>query len=169
MGYVLWGMLHDLELGDARAAMAELSADQDLRHQAAMRRSEKLRAIGSEATFFSGLASIDAQFRSVRVAVTPHDFVLLDNWVHLDPETELARLRRDGITHAVVVDENGHEVADELIDPIRELDTPEEERYAVVLKRRDANGALPPVSFLFRSGEPALGCRERYRRFILPR
>ncbi len=69
----------------------------------------------------------------------------------------------------MIVDENGNEVADELIDPIRELETPEEERYAVVLKRQDANGELPPVSFLFRSGEPALECRARYRHFIRPR
>jgi hypothetical protein len=77
--YLLWGMLHDAELADARAAMADLAADEDLRHEAAMRRSEKLRAIGSEATFFSGLARIDGEFRSVRVAVTAEDFVLLDN------------------------------------------------------------------------------------------
>lgn len=66
----------------------------------------------------------------------------------------------------MIVDENGNEVADQLIDPIRELETLEEERYAVVLKRRDANSELPPASFLFRSGEPALECRDRYRRFI---
>jgi hypothetical protein len=166
IGYVLWGVLHDVELEDARALMADAAEDQDLRHEAAMRRSEKLRAIGSEASFFSGLARIDGAFRSVRVAVTAQDFVLLDNWTHLDPDTELARLPRESITDVVIVDENGNEVADQLIDPIRELETPEEERYAVVLKRRDANGELPPASFLFRSGEPALDCRDRYRRFI---
>jgi putative transposase len=69
---------------------------------------------------------------------------------------------------AVIVDEAGNEVADQLLDPIRELETPEEERYAVVLKRRDESGALPPVSFLFRSGEPALECRDHYRGFIGP-
>jgi hypothetical protein len=51
-----------------------------------MRRSEKLRAIGSEATFFSGLASIDGEFRSVQAAVTALDFVLLDHWTHVGPE-----------------------------------------------------------------------------------
>jgi hypothetical protein len=168
IGYVLWGALHDTELEDARAAMAAFAEEQDLRHDAAMRRSEKLRAIDSEATFFSGLARVDGEFRSIRVAATPQDFVLLDDWNH-DPETELARLPRGSITHAVIVDENGLEVADALIDPIRELETPEEERYAVVLKRHDASGELPPVSFLFRSGEPALACRDRYRRFIGPR
>lgn len=167
--YLLWGMLHDAELEDARAAMANLAADQDLRHEAAMRRSEKLRAIGSEATFFSGLARIDGEFRSVRVAATAEDFVLLDDRTHLDPDTELARLPRESITDVVIVDENGNEVADQLINPIRELETPEEERYAVVLKRHDANGVPQPVSFLFRSGEPALECRDRYRRFIRPR
>jgi hypothetical protein len=60
----------------------------------------------------------------------------------------------------VIVDETGNEVADLLLDPIRELEKPEEERYAVMLKRRDGNGALPPVSFLFRSGEPARECRD---------
>jgi hypothetical protein len=99
--------------------------------------------------------------------VTPQDFVLLDNWTHLDPDTELARLPRDSITDVVIVDENGNEVADQLIDPIRELETPQEERYAVVLKRRDASGELPPVSFLFFSGEPALDCRDDYRSFIV--
>jgi hypothetical protein len=69
----------------------------------------------------------------------------------------------------VIVDESGNEVADQLLDPIRELETPEEERYSVVLKRRDGSAALPPVSFLFRSGEPALECRDHYRRFISPR
>jgi hypothetical protein len=34
------------------------------------------------------------------------------------------------------------------------------------LRRRDANGELLPVSFLLRSGEPALDCRDHYRRFI---
>jgi len=166
--YVLWSMLVDADLDNARAAMSDLPADQDLRNEAAMRRSEKLRAIGSEATFFSGLARIDGEFRSIRVAVTPQDFVLLDNWTHLNPETELARLPRKSIMHAVIVDANGLEVADALIDPIRELETPQEERYAVVLKRHDPSGELPPVSFLFRSGEPTIECRDCYRRFIGP-
>jgi hypothetical protein len=165
--YVVWGDLHDLELEDARAAMASLAEDETIRHEAALRRSEKLRAIASEATFFSGLARVDGEFRSILVAVTSQDFVLLDNWNH-EPETEFARLRREGIMQAVIVDENGLEVADALIDPIRELETPQEERYAVVLKRQDASGELPPVSFLFRSGKPALECRDRYRGFIRP-
>ena len=166
IGYVLWGVLHDSELEYARALMADLTEDQDLLHEAAMRRSEKLRAIGSQATFFSGLARIDEKLRSVRVAVTPQEFVLFDNWTHVDPVGELACLPRESITQVVIVDENGNEVADQLIDPIRELETPEEERYAVLLKRRDPNGEMPPASFLFRSGEPALECRDRYRRFI---
>lgn len=165
LAYVIWGGLHDLELDDARAAMASLTEDEALRHEAAMRRTEKLRAIASEATFFSGLARVDGEFRSILVAVTAQDFVLLDNWNH-DPEAEFARLPRESITHAVIVDENGLEVADALIDPIRELETSQEERYAVVLKRHDRSGELSPVSFLFRSGEPAVECRDRYRRFI---
>jgi hypothetical protein len=160
---------HHAEPSAAHAAMADLAADEDLPYEAATRRSENLQAIGSEATFFSGLARIDGEFRSIRVAVTPHDFVLFDNWTHLDPDTELTRLPRDSITDEVIEDETGNEVADQLLDPIRELETPEEERYAVVLKRRDASGELPPVSFIFRSGEPALGCRDGYRRFISPR
>ena len=126
---MIWGFLHDDELDSARAAMASLAEDEAVRNEAAMRRSEKLRAIGSEATFFSGLARVDGEFRSIRVAVTPQDFALLDDWNH-DPETELARIPREGITHAVIVDENGLEVADALVDPIRELETPKEERYA---------------------------------------
>ena len=169
VAYLFWGLLHDVQLEDARAAMADLAAEQDLHHEAAMRRSEKLRAIGSEASFFSGLARIDGEFRSVRVAVTPQAFVLLDSWTHLDPETELTRFPRECITDVMIVDENGYEVADQLIGPIRELETPEEERYAVVLKRQDANGVPQPASFLFRSGELALECRDRYRRFIRPR
>ena len=168
VAYVIWGLLHDDELEDARVAMASLAEDEAVRHEAAMRRSEKLRAIGSEATFFSGLARVDGEFRSILVAVTPEDFVLLDNWNH-EPDTELARLHRESLTHAVIVDENGLEVADALIDPIRELETPQEERYAVVLKRHDPSGELAPVSFLFRSGEPALECRDRYLRFLGPR
>jgi hypothetical protein len=117
----------------------------------------------------SGLARTDGEFRSIRVAVTPHDFVLFDNWTHLDPDTELKRLPRDSITDAVIVDETGNEVADQLLDPIHQLETPEEERYAVVLKRHGANGELLPVSFIFHSGEPALECRDGYRRFITPR
>ena len=167
IAYLIWLDLVDRELEEARAMKAD-AEDQDLRHEAAMRRSEKLRAIGSEASFFSGLARIDGEFRSVLVTVTPQDFVLLDNWAHLDPDTELARLPRQSITDVAIVDKNGNEVADALIDPIRELETPEEERYAVVLKRRDASGELPPVSFLFFSGEPALHCRDDYRSFIVP-
>ncbi|HET7928683.1 MAG TPA: hypothetical protein VFM40_03950 [Actinomycetota bacterium] len=166
IAYLLWSLLDDAERDDARAAMADLA--EDVRHEAAMRRSEKLRAIGSEATFFSGLARIDGDFRSLLVAVTARDFVLLDEWNH-DPDTELARFPRESITDVAIVDEIGNEVADQLIDPIRELETPEEERYAVVLKRPDANGVPQRVSFLFRSGEPALECRDRYRRFIGPR
>ena len=137
--------------------------------QIGARRDEKLQAIGSEASFFSGLARIDGEFRSIRVAARPHDFVLLDNWTHLDPDTELARLPRDSITDAVIVDETGDEVADQQLDPIRELETSEEERYSVVLRRRNENGALPPISFLFHSGEPALACRDQYRECIRPR
>jgi hypothetical protein len=160
---------HDAEPSAAHAVMADLAADENPSYEAVSRRSENLQAIGSEATFFSGLTRVDGEFRSIRVAVTPHDFVLFDNWTHLDPDTELTRLPRDSITDAVIVDETGNEVADQLLDPIRELETPEEERYAVVLKRRGANGELPPVSFIFRSGEPALECRDGYRRFISPR
>jgi hypothetical protein len=90
---LLWSVLDDVELEDARAAMADLAVDEDLRLEAAMRRSEKPRAIGSEASFFSGLARIDGEFRSVRVAVTAQDFVLLDNWTQLDPDTELHAFR----------------------------------------------------------------------------
>jgi hypothetical protein len=163
------GELDDAERSGVRAAIADPVVDEDARSEAAMRRSEKLQAIGSEASFFSGLARIDGEFRSICVAVTPHDFVLLDNWANVDPETELARLPRESITDAVIVDENGNEVADQLIDPVRELDTPEEERYAVLLKRHGTNGELPPISFLFRSGEPARECRDGYRRFSSPR
>jgi hypothetical protein len=166
---IIWGELDDAERSGVRAAIADPVVDEDVRSEAAMRRSEKLQAIGSEASFFSGLARIDGVFRSIRVAVTPHDFVLVENWAHVDPESELGRLPRESITEAVIVDENGNEVADQLIDPVRELDTPEEERYAVLLKRNGTNGELPPVSFLFRSGEPALECRDGYRRFISPR
>jgi hypothetical protein len=165
IAFLLWDMLVDDDLDYARAAMADLAWDQDLRHQGALRRSEKLRAIGSQATFFSGLARINGDFRSIQVAVTPRDFVLLDHWNH-DPETELASLPRESIMQAVIVDANGHEVADQLLDPVHELETPQEERYAVVLRRHDTSGELPPVSFLFRSGEPALECRDDYRRFI---
>jgi hypothetical protein len=164
---LIW-LLHDPDLEDDRAAKAD-AEDQHHRYEAAMRRDAKLRAIGSEATFFSGLARIDGEFRSVRVAVTPQDFVVLDDWTHLDPDTELARFRRESVTDVVIVDENGNEVADQLINPIRELDTSKEERYAVVLKRQTANGVPQPVSFLFLSGEPALECRDDYRRFIGPR
>ena len=66
IAFLLWDMLADDDLDYARAAMADLAWDQDLRHQAASRRSEKLRAIGSQATFFSGLARIDGDFRSVQ-------------------------------------------------------------------------------------------------------
>jgi hypothetical protein len=160
-------VLREADLEDSRAARAD-AEDQHLRYEAAMRRDAKLRAIGSEATFFTGLARIDGEFRSVRVAVTPEDFVVLDDWTHLDPDTELARFPRESVTDVVIVDENGNEVADQLLDPIRELETSKEERYAVVLKRHDASGRLPAVSFLFLSGEPALECRDDYRRFIGP-
>jgi hypothetical protein len=168
IGYITGDLLHHAEHSGAHAGMADLAADEDLRYEAATRRSERLRAIGSEAPFFSRLARINGEFRSIRVAVTPHDFVLFDNWTHLDPDTELARLPRDCPTDTVILNEAGNEVADQLLDPIRELETPEEERYAVVLKRHNASGALPPVSFLFLSGEPALDCRDHYRGFIRP-
>ena len=110
IAYLIWIDLIDRELEEARALKAD-AEDEDVRSEAAMRRAEKLQAIGSEASFFSGLARIDGGFRSIRVAVAPHDFVLLDNWTHVDPETELGRIQRDSITDAVIVDENGNEVA----------------------------------------------------------
>src|SRR4029453_9879159 len=116
IAYLLWDTLVDDDLDYARAAMADLAWDQDLRQQAAMRRSEKLRAIGSQAPLFSALARINGDFRSVPVAVTPRDFVLLDNWTHLDPETELASLPRENIMQAAIVDANGHEAAAQLLD-----------------------------------------------------
>jgi hypothetical protein len=84
---VVW-LLHDPDLEDARAVRAD-AEDQHLRHETAMRRSEKLRAIGSEATFFSGLARIDGEFRSVLVAVTRQEFVLLDGLAHVDHQADL--------------------------------------------------------------------------------
>jgi hypothetical protein len=52
----------------------------------------------------------------------PHDFVLLDNWTHLNPVTELARLPRDSIIDAVIGDETGNEVADQLLrDILRDI------------------------------------------------
>jgi hypothetical protein len=70
---------HDAEPSAARTAIADLAADGDLPYEAVTRRSENLQAIGSEATLFSGLARIDGEYRSIRVAVTPHYFVLFDN------------------------------------------------------------------------------------------
>ena len=94
---------------------------------------------------------------------------MLDEWTHLDPDPELARFPSESITEEVIVDENGNEVADQLINPIRELETSKEERYAVVLKRQAANALPQRVSFLFLSGEPALECRVDFRRFIRSR
>jgi len=161
-----WNALDDDELAAVDEAFVDPAPDEDARAEAAMRRSEKLQAIGSQATFSSGVARIDGEFSSIQVAVTSEDFVLFDGWTHLDPDTELARLPRDSIADAVVIDDNGNELADTLIDPMRELETTEEARYALVLRRHGPSGELPPVSFLFRSGEPALECRDRYRRFI---
>jgi MoxR-like ATPase len=79
---IIWGELDDAERSGVREAIADPVADEDVRSEAAMRRREKLQAVGSEAFFFSGLARIDGEFRSICVAVTPHDFVLLDNWAH---------------------------------------------------------------------------------------
>ena len=88
--------------------------------------------------------------------MTPRDFVLFDNWSHLDPDTELTRLPRDSITDAVIVDEAGNEVADQLLDPIRELETPEEERVhgGAEAARRERRAPLGLVPLPVRRARP---------------
>ena len=93
VAYVIWGFLHDDELDSARAAMASLARmrPSGTRRQCVVARSSEpsdRRRPSSRA-----LRRVDGEFRSIRVAVTPQDLVLLDDWNH-DPETELARLPR---------------------------------------------------------------------------
>jgi hypothetical protein len=162
---VLWYVLQDVERAEARAALDRFAAADDARGAALQARTSTLVEIGSRATFPSGLARIDGVFVPVTVAVTDDDFVLLDARAVLDPTTELGRIPRATVAGVEVVDAHGEPVADEAIDPVRELEHPPE-GYTLVLRRADAGGTLPSVGFLFRSGEPALTCRDRFRAHV---
>jgi hypothetical protein len=148
----------------ARADLRALAQQQDLSAEAQIARSRKLESVGSVASFFGGLVKVAGVMRPVTVVATPTGFVLLDAQAEANPTGELGRIAKADVANVRILDENGLEVADASIDPVRELDTPQQERYTVVLDRADASGSS--VSFLFLSGEPALFARDRFRQHL---
>ncbi len=150
--------------GMAHQQLQQLARVQDASARAREQRSRKLEAMGSRGMFFGGVARIGEVLRPVMVVGTASDFVLLDAQTEADPTGELARIAKADVAKVRIVDTNGVEVADASIDPIHELETPEEEKYTVVLDRADGSGTS--VSFLFLSGEPALFARDRFQRML---
>jgi hypothetical protein len=77
--YLLWSVLDDVKLEDARAAWP---TSRWMRTSVMRRRCVETRSCGRSARRrpSSGLARIDGELRSVRVAVTAQDLVLLESW-----------------------------------------------------------------------------------------
>lgn len=143
---------HDAEADRLRAEYRALVAQRDVLDQAGLQRSKKLSAIGSRATFPGGLAKVGETLQPVILAVTDTDVVALHADVDADPTGEIARIPRTAVTKVHITDGFGNPVAEWALDPIRELETPEQERYSIVFERSDGQ---PPFSLLFLSGEPA--------------
>jgi hypothetical protein len=154
------GALMDRDARRVNAQLNRLIAQQDASEEAREARSRALEAIGSQGMFFGGVVKLGDVARAVMVVSTPDAFVLLDADTNANPTGELARIPKGDVASVRLVDANGYEVADASIDPIRELDTPGDDRYSVVLKRADGSGTS--VSFLFLSGEPALFAKKRF-------
>jgi hypothetical protein len=156
------GMSAGMDASAAQVAgqLNRLVAQEDASEQARDARSRALEAMGSQGMFFGGVVKLGDVSRAVMVVSTPDAFVLLDADTNADPTGELARIPKSDVAHVRLVDANGNEVADAAIDPIRELDTPGDDRYGVVLERADGSGKS--VSFLFLSGEPALFAKTRF-------
>jgi hypothetical protein len=144
-----------------RADLRRLAQLQQATDDARMARSRKLESLGSTGSFFGGLVKIHGVLRPVIVVATPTEFVLLDAQAEANPTGELGRIAKKDVARVRIVDENGLDAWEASIDPVRELETPQEERYTVVLERADGSGTS--VSFLFLSGEPALFARNRFR------
>jgi hypothetical protein len=120
--------------------------------------------MGSEGMFFGGVVNLGGVARAVMVAATPDAFVLLDADTDANPTGELARIPKKDVSSVRLVDANGNEVADASIDPVRELETPGDDRYAVVLNLTGSEERSVPLLFL--SGEPALFAKNRVLEFL---
>jgi hypothetical protein len=142
----------DREVERLNAEYRALVARRDLMDQAGLNRSKKLAAVGSKASFPGGLAKVGESLQPVMLVVTDSDVIALHGDVDADPTGEIARIPRSGIAEVHLTDTRGNPVAASALDPVREFETPEEERYTIVFERSDAQ---PPFSLLFLSGEPA--------------
>jgi hypothetical protein len=154
------GTVMDAEAEQVAGQLRRLVAQQDASEEAREARSRALEAMGSQGMFFGGVVTLGDAARPVMVVSTPDAFVLLDADTNANPTGELARIPKKDVASVTLVDANGNEVADASIDPIRELDTPGDDRYAVVLRRADGSGTS--VSFTFLSGEPAVFAKKRF-------
>jgi hypothetical protein len=161
-GFGMGGVAADA--AQVRADLARLAQVQEASEQARRARSRKLEALGSRGSFFGGLVKIGEVTRPVLVVATPGSFVLLDADTEIDPTGELARIDKKDVGGVRMLDANGGDVSDITIDPVRELDTPGQDTYTVVLDRAD--GSATSVSFVFLSGEPAGFARDRFRTFL---
>jgi hypothetical protein len=150
--------------GMAHQQLQQLARVQEASADARERRSGKLEAMGSRGTFFGGIVKLGDTLRPVMVVGTASDFVLLDAQTEVDPTGELARIAKKDVGRVRMVDANGFDVSGASIDPVRELETPAQEKYTVVLDRADGSGTS--VSFLFLSGEPASFARDRFRQML---
>jgi hypothetical protein len=147
-----------------RADLRRLAQLQEATDDAKMARSRKLESLGSIGSFFGGLVKVAEVLRPVIVVATPTEFVLLDAQTESNPTGELGRVAKADVAGVRILDEFGADVSDVTLDPVRELQTPEEEKYTVVLDRAD--GSRTSVSFLFLSGEPATFARNRFRQLL---
>ncbi len=151
----------DGDANDPRGQLAALWRRHDASAEAGRARAAKLESLGSRGAFFGGLVRIADVVRPAMVVATPTEFVLLDADEEANPTGELGRIAKADVKAVRLVDGNGNDVADGSIDPVRELDTPGDDTYGVVLERADGSSAS--VSFMFLSGEPALFARDRFR------
>jgi hypothetical protein len=153
-----------LEADEAQADLRRLAQRHDATADARIARSRKLEALGCVGSFFGGLVKVAEVLRPVLVVATPTEFVLLDAQTEANPTGELGRIAKADVAGVRILDENGFDVSGASLDPVRELETPQEEKYTVVLDRADGSGTS--VSFLFLSGEPATFARNRFRQLL---
>jgi hypothetical protein len=154
----------DAQEAQVRADLRRLAQLQEATDDARMARSRKLESLGSIGSFFGGLVKVAGVLRPVLVVATPTEFVLLDAQAEANPTGELGRIAKIDVAAVRILDENGIDVSGASLDPVRELETPQEERYTVVLDRADGSGSS--ISFLFLSGEPATFARDRFRQLL---
>jgi hypothetical protein len=130
-------------------------------------RIRKLTSIGSGEVFPAGFVIMQApggrhRIRyDVIVAVTEHDFVVLNADVQHDPDGEIGRIRRADVTGVRMLDEAGNPISMTQARDVLELDEPEHS-YVVALDGRVEEAEAN--AFVFRSLSVADEARRDFER-----